>query len=597
MFGRLPYRRFCQNHPNLLFWGSFAILNLLLFVPMALLDEQSTLLPPLVTLDGGWWLAFNQFFIWRENLDPLRLSLEVAVMATVWLWLGRLRRPWVGALFGVVYGLMLAYAIYEAIVTAIYFLEPSFYSQFYLARDGLPFLFEHVNAAWWVFAGGALGLLVGAGVVVGLWSVLLHSGAAPGLRRSTRVGVTVLAVMALTATAVYQVYTARPEMVVSSFGFKLQRNLELSAAIYQDVLSYDDSTARNVYDYSGYRLNQKPDIYFIFIESYGSVLYKRPHFTPPYRALLSELEETFDNAGWNVATALSESPTWGGGSWLSYTSTLFGMRIDSHPQYLELRNKYQVERYPSLGAVLSDQGYHYVWLSALAENISETGWSKYTRMLAVDELIRNKDMAYVGPRYGWGPAPPDQWVLHWAHERLKASTDKPLMLFTITQNSHYPWKPHPELVEDWRTLNQAAPEDAPVDPDTIPLDEMRANHLNAIEYQLRMLTQFILDVGDENSIFVLIGDHQPPAVSRRADGWSTPVHIISKDAAFVDAFAEYGFIPGLTVTDLEPSLRHEGIYSMFMRVLLSRYGADKVAQPAYLPEGIVPESAETSTDF
>jgi len=176
---------------------------------------------------------------------------------------------------------------------------------------------------------------------------------------------------------------------------------------------------------------------------------------------------------------------------------------------------------------------------------------------------------------------------------LKATTDKPLMLFTITQNSHYPWLPHPELVADWRTLNQPAPEDAPVDPESIGLDAMRANHLNAIEYQLRMLTQFILEVGDENSIFVLIGDHQPPAVSRRADGWATPVHIISRDVAFVEAFAEYGFIPGLIVTDLEPSLRHEGFYSMFMRTLIGRYGAGKLAQPAFLPEGIVPETAET----
>jgi hypothetical protein len=364
--------------------------------------------------------------------------------------------------------------------------------------------------------------------------------------------------------------------------------------MHQDVVSFDDGAVRNIYDYSDYRLDQKPDIYFIFVESYGSVLYKRPHFTPPYRALLSELEETFDNAGWQVATALSESPTWGGGSWLAYTSTLFGMRIDSHPQYLELRNKYQVERYPSLGATLHDQGYHYVWLSALDENISEVGWAKYTRMLGVDELIRNKDMAYDGPRYGWGPAPPDQWVLHWAHERLQAERDQPLMLFTITQNSHYPWTPHPELVEDWRTLNQPAPEDAPVDPDTIALDEMRANYLNAVEYQLQMLTQFILDVGDENSIFVLIGDHQPPAVSRRADGWSTPIHIISRDARFVDAFAEYGFTPGLEVSDLEPSLRHEGFYSLFMRELLGRYAAGAIAEPAYLPEGIVPEQSSVA---
>jgi hypothetical protein len=91
--------------------------------------------------------------------------------------------------------------------------------------------------------------------------------------------------------------------------------------------------------------------------------------------------------------------------------------------------------------------------------------------------------------------------------------------------------------------------------------------------------------GDENSLFVLIGDHQPPQVSRRADGWETPVHIVSRDADLIDAFAEYGFGPGLEVQPVEPTLRHEGIYSLFMRVLLSQYGADQTSLPEYLPNG------------
>lgn len=584
-----------KRYPNLLFWLSFFVLNALLFLPMAILSEEHALSPPALPADGGWRSALSHLLIWRESLDPWRISAELTLMTALWVWLGKWRRKWLGALFGLIYMLMLAYSIYEAIVIGIYLLEPSFYSQFFLARDGLPFLAEHVNARWELYlVGGALLLIAGCAIVLGLWRTLLTSGASPRLSRSSRLIMAGLAPLTLVALALYQHYTARPEMVVSSFGYKLQRNIEASLEIYQDVTGFDDNLVRHVYDYSGHRLAQKPDIYIIFVESYGSVLYKRPHFTPAYRALLSELMELFNIEGWRVTTALSEAPTWGGGSWLSYTTTLFGMRIDNHPQYLDLRNKYQVERYPSLGATLHDQGYHYVWLSALDENISEVGWSKYTRMLAVDELIRYKDMGFVGPRYGWGPAPPDQWVLHWAHEYLKSKTDKPLMFFTITQNSHYPWTPHPTLVEDWRTLNQPGPEPEPVDPETIGLDAMRANYLNAIDYQLRMLTQWILEVGDENSIFVLIGDHQPPAVSRRADGWATPVHILSKDAAFIEAFAEYGFVPGLEVNDLEPTLRHEGFYSMFMRALLGRYGVSRIAQPAYLPEGVLREAVDTA---
>ena len=594
MSSPLSIRRWIHRRPNLFFWSAFVLLNVLLFLPMALLDPQSSKLPPSSTFQGGWWAVFNQLFIWRDNLDPWRLSTDLAVLTALWVWVPPLRRRWIGGLFGMLYLLNLVYALYEAIVSSIYLLEPSFYSQFFLAVDGLPFLFEHLHTGWWVYVGALVSLLASLAAVVWLTKILLRSGAAPGLLRVSRVAIALLAAVSLAVTAAYQTYTARPEMVFSSFGYKLHKNLAVSAQIQEDVQRFDGGSVQEIYNYSGSLLAKKPDIYFIFVESYGSVLYKRDHFRAPYVSLLETLETTLADTGWRVATALSESPTWGGGSWLAYTSTLFGMRIDNHPQYLDLRNKYQVERYPSLGATLDDQGYHYVWLSALAENISEVGWAKYTRMMAVDELIRNREMDYVGPRYGWGPAPPDQWVLHWAHSTLKAKNDQPLLLFTITQNSHYPWTPHPSLVEDWRTLNQPGQEEAMVDPDTIDLETRRSNYWNAIEYQLRMLTQWILDVGDENSLFVLVGDHQPPAVSRRSDGWSTPVHVISKNQAFVDSLSKYGFVPTLTVSSLEPTLRHEGLYSLFMQALVREYGAADTALPAYLPDGIVPkETAAT----
>ncbi|UCC53706.1 MAG: hypothetical protein JSV68_06965, partial [Anaerolineaceae bacterium] len=64
------------------------------------------------------------------------------------------------------------------------------------------------------------------------------------------------------------------------------------------------------------------------------------------------------------------------------------------------------------------------------------------------------------------------------------------------------------------------------------------------------------------------------------------LHIISKDRAFVRSFAEYGFDPGLKVQDPLPAMRHEGFYSLFMRVLLQQYGQGGSKLPEYLPDGI-----------
>ena len=137
----------------------------------------------------------------------------------------------------------------------------------------------------------------------------------------------------------YQHYTAQPEMVVSSLGFKLQQNITASLQLYADVTRFDDKTVRQAYDYTGYQLTKKPNIYLIFVESYGSVLYKRTDYRTAYTMLLTELEDQLTRGGWHATTALSESPMWGGGSWMAYTSLLFGLRIASQPQYLAMMNK------------------------------------------------------------------------------------------------------------------------------------------------------------------------------------------------------------------------------------------------------------------
>jgi hypothetical protein len=103
----------------------------------------------------------------------------------------------------------------------VWLLEPSFYSQFYLARDGLPFLAEHVNVGWRVMLLGGSGVALGVALVAGMVRVLLYSGASPNLRPASRVVMGALAALCARATVLFQTYTARPEMVPSSFIFKL----------------------------------------------------------------------------------------------------------------------------------------------------------------------------------------------------------------------------------------------------------------------------------------------------------------------------------------------------------------------------------------
>jgi hypothetical protein len=101
-----------------------------------------------------------------------------------------------------------------------------------------------------------------------------------------------------------------------------------------------------------------------------------------------------------------------------------------------------------------------------------------------------------------------------------------------------------------------------------------------------MFTLFINQFGKQNDIFILVGDHQPPVLTRHKDGFETPIHIFCKDSTFVRGFNAYGFNPGLQISPAHKSITHEGIYSMFMREFLRNYGTDTIHLPKYMPNGL-----------
>ena len=582
-----------QSRPNLTFWLLFVVANLLLFLPRYLLNADSERLLPAQLWDGGLWMGLSQLLVWRANLDPFRLCIEFCALVALWVTVPFLRGRVLRALIVGLYMLTLLYYSYEAVMASIWFLDANFFREYYLARDGLPFLLGQLHAGWWIYVLAGTAFVALCVLLVLLINAMLASGSAARFRRGGRVGVGVVGSGALAALLLFGPYTAQAEMVTSSLGWKLAQNVGESYAMRDSVAQYDDREQLAAYDYSNEKLLRKPNIYLIFVESYGSVLYQRPHFVADYRAVLAEVEGQLSDAGWHSRSTMSESPMWGGGSWMAYSSVLFGTRMDNHPQYLSLFERYQIEEYPTLGRTLHDQGYESVWVASIIREISDGEWERHRRFMGADQHIRYRALDYVGAQYGWGPAAPDQYVLNYANQMAQAATDKPIFFATITQNSHYPWLPLPEFVEDWRTLNQPpAPqgEGSSEDPTEVAVEEKRANYLQAIDYQLRTLADFIINSGDEESLFILVGDHQPPQVSRRSDGWLTPMHVISRDAALVDAFAEYGFGPGLEIPSLELRdnelrLRHEGIYSLLMRVLLQEYGADPTDPPDYLPAG------------
>lgn len=112
----------------------------------------------------------------------------------------------------------------------------------------------------------------------------------------------------------------------------------------------------------------------------------------------------------------------------------------------------------------------------------------------------------------------------------------------------------------------------------------------AIQYQLNYLSEFIANNGTANDIFILIGDHQPFNIGQ-IDNRLCPVHIISKDENFTNAFQPFGFVEGLfslldqPIEAEENKVHHAGIQSMLVQVLSSCYGSGSEAI-TYYPKGI-----------
>lgn len=593
------------RRPTLTFWSALLVLNWLLFVPLYLLNLENTYFLPWIDTVGNfpdepekWLLRF------RSNFDIFRICLEIVAIAGLaaliphqWgeSWWQRISRTVIHIVSGAVYLLIIYYYIYEALTLSFFLADPIIYNQYFMAVDGLQFLLQNVNLSWITYALAFLGIVLLHMLIIFLLRTLFR--AAPRINWGSRSLLLVILICAGLVTMRYQQTTANPLMVVSSAAYKIKKNISDSFEVQASTAAYDEQIVLDTYDYTrgsfaDVQLTKWPNIYLILVESYGSVLYKRDDFRQQYTTLLDELETSLSQNNWHIASGLSEAPTWGGGSWMSYGSLLFGMRIETHPQFLFLRNQYRFKEYPDLGYFLKSHGYRYYRLSPLSIEMPDHEWAQYQNFYGVDEWLRHRDLNYSGTQFSWGPSPPDQYSLNFMRQHMRnqsATTNQPHFFFMITQNSHYPWSPMPPVVDEWAALNE--PMQTTVLPGPRDHQWTRRNYFNAIEYQLRALTDFVLKSGDEDAIFILVGDHQPPRVARKSDGWETPMHIISRDAGLADALTNYGFINGLEVPcqpDLcEATLRHEGFYSLFVRTYLEQYRtAEGIALPRYLPDGV-----------
>jgi hypothetical protein len=314
-----------------------------------------------------------------------------------------------------------------------------------------------------------------------------------------------------------------------------QVRLTLAATVFRNHTGMDAAPLLPVSDLG--RL-QGGDLFVIFWESYGALTFDDPGFAVPLAADFAALEQELTAAGWGIASARVESTTFGGGSWLAHSSLLSGVRIADQGDYQHLLT---TDR-PALTHRFAAAGYRTV---AIMPGL-KFPWPE-GRFYGFAEIYQPEQLAYHGPAYGWW-AIPDQYSLYRIHRtEVEAARRAPLLVFFPTINSHIPFAPLPPYQPDWRDFDAIAePAGITMAEESLDGPELAAAYVRSVRYNLAVISGYLRQYAPPNVLFLVLGDHQPPAVVGGRDlPWQVPAHLFSRDPALLARFIAAGFQPGI----------------------------------------------------
>ena len=557
---------------------SYHRLNLLRFWTLFLLLNGLLQLPHFLSL----LFRSEHVALWRTLLF---LSVEWLWLVSLWAWYRPIRLLRLRSILISFYLFALIFNVYDVAITTVYDEAANLYNDLTLFQTGISGLVRNIGISVYIYV-----LLIAACLVVGILIAYLIRHllkSATSLKTPSKFLLLGLCAYSLLIVYTFVLADKRAPFLAQSLTTKVGRNLHRSIITYQQrtLLRRAEAHLHHAYDYSGEPWIETPDLYIIVIESYGDALLQWDEFRPKYTNLLQELDQELVSNEWHSASIRSEAPIRGGRSWLAYTSLLFGLRINSDAHYQTLKSHFQSADYPHLINTFRTQGYHSWRLSPLTVTAQDDTILATTKKLNnYDHWLFLNDMEpFVGPRSGWSLAPPDQYSLWFLREQAeRQSPDTPKFHFYITHNSHVPWVEPPTVAANWRTLNTRS---TPVAEDTYR--QTKDLYLANIEYQLRMLSHFVIN-GPDDAIYIIIGDHQPPLrafTDYRGSG--TPLHIIAKKSELITRFVDTGFINGLVPSMSQPAIFHEGFYSLFMQQWLATYAPSTAALPPLCPHGIL----------
>ncbi|WP_342748640.1 CDP-alcohol phosphatidyltransferase [Streptomyces thermovulgaris] len=309
------------------------------------------------------------------------------------------------------------------------------------------------------------------------------------------------------------------------------------------------------------------DMIFTFIESYGRSAIEDPVMAPGVNRTLEASTRALAAKGFHAKSGWLTSSTYGGGSWLGHSTFMSGLWIDNQNRYRTVTSGDHL----TLTKVFRKTG---AWDTVGIMPGVQKAWPE-ARWYGLDRVYNAFRMGYRGPKFSWSTMP-DQYALE-AFERLEHGRkhDKPLTSFVILTSSHQPWAPIPRMV-GWDELGDGSVfkdiEAAGVRAADIITDPLRSReeYGKSVQYSLTALTEWMERYAKDNTVLVVLGDHQPKArVSGNNASRDVPVSIVAKDPKVLEKIADWGWTDGLRPAHDAPVWRMDAFRNRF----LTAYGS------------------------
>ncbi|MGW1747857.1 CDP-alcohol phosphatidyltransferase [Streptomyces sp. NPDC002092] len=309
------------------------------------------------------------------------------------------------------------------------------------------------------------------------------------------------------------------------------------------------------------------DMIFTFIESYGRSAIEDPVEAPGVDATLDARTKALAKAGFHAKSGWLTSATYGGSSWLGHSTTMSGLWISNQQRYRTL----MASDHMSLTEAFKKTG---DWDTVGIMPGVQKSWPE-SKFYGLDSYRNAFQMGYKGPKFSWSTMP-DQYALQ-QFQNLEHSKkrSKPLMSLVILTSSHQPWAPIPKMVP-WDDLGDGSVFNAIHNAGNKPSDiiasspRSQAEYGKSVQYSVTALTQWLERYGNDNTVLVFLGDHQPIArVSGNHASRDVPISIVAKDPKVLDKIDGWGWSDGLRPAHNAPVWK----MSAFRDKFLTAYGS------------------------